>query len=370
MPINFPACPTSGATPYVFPRSRYIAVGDSLTATNFGFDSHADWTGARAGLTLTNLGTNLYQAIDAASLFTSVRIKGSDVSTVLIGTNDHIYYATDADKRQVFKDALRSIIWWGAVPDKQKVRMQNVQLTAPPPTLLRAPTLLTNAGTSPLWGWSNLSGNYQGLPNYGDTGGGGNLGILSITSGAGVSMTLTGSSIGIEVAIKTTSTTGTYTITIDGVTMGTYSLKAGNSANFASAVGLVWAQRMHRFNNLSSGDHTLTITGANLGASTALPVTWAWGNGWIDPGAQPKVIVGTIPNTTSYTAPDSAANVTTFNNDVADVVAEAQADGYNVVLVDTRSAINTATDYRDVSHPNAGGQYKLSSVFMQEVVRP
>ena len=143
-------------------------------------------------LEITNLGTNLYQAIDAASLFTSVRIKGSDVSTVLIGTNDHIYYTTDADKRQVFKDALRSIIWWGAVPDKQKVRMQNVQLTAPPPTLLRAPTLLTNAGTSPLWGWSNLSGNYQGLPNYGDTGGGGNLGILSITSGAGVSMTLTG----------------------------------------------------------------------------------------------------------------------------------------------------------------------------------
>lgn len=370
MPTTIPACPTSGATPYVLARSRCIAVGDSITAHNFGFDSHAEWTAARSGLTLTNLGTNSYQAMDAASYFTSQRIKGNDVSTVLVGTNDHIYYGTDADKRQVFKDALRSIILWGSVPDKEKVRMQNVQLLAPPPTLLRSPTLLQNAGTTPLWGWSNLSGGYQGIPDYGDTGGGGNLGVMSITSGAGLSMTLNGTSIGIEVAIKTTSGSGTYTIAIDGVAQGTYNLKAGNSANFASAVGLVWAQRMHRFNGLSAGDHTLTITGANLSGTTALPVTWAWGNGWIDVGARPKVVVGTIPNLTSYTAPDSAANVTTYNADVASVVQEAQDDGFNVVLVDARSTLSTATDYYDVSHPSANGQHKLSSLFLQEVVRP
>lgn len=377
MPIPFPACPTSGATPYVFPRSRYIASGDSITATNFGFDSHADWTAARAGLTLTNLGTNTYQAADADRLLTQVRIKGGDVTTILIGANDHTYYGTDANKRQVYKDSLRAMVYWAATTDKQKIRMQDVRLTNQPATILRVPTLLNTGGTTPYWGWANITGSNIfstfGLLEYGDSGSGGNLAIGTVTNSSGLSMTLNGTSVWLSVGIHVGSTTQ-YTITIDGVSQGTFTAAANNAADFTTYwPSYTWAQRLHRFSGLSSGDHTVVIqagTNLNGASSQLLAVFWAGGNGWNDPGAQPKVIVGTITNLTSYTAPDSAANVTAYNVDVNSVVQEAQADGHNVVLVDTRNAISTATDYRDSSHPNAGGQYKLSSAFMQEVVRP
>jgi hypothetical protein len=136
--------------------------------------------------------------------------------------------------------------------------------------------------------------------------------------------------------------------------------------------GWAYNNRLHRFAGLAAGAHTIEVKQTGAGN---LYVQWAGGNAQT---VFPKVYAGNIFRSADFAysiyrgtlpAPvawGSSANVVTYNTSaVAAPIAEAVADGLDVVAVDVFSAVNTTTHlHSDGVHTIDAGNVAINAAFI------
>lgn len=148
--------------------------------------------------------------------------------------------------------------------------------------------------------------------------------------------------------------TSGYTITIDGTPV--YSVTGQNSAIDHYPIGL-------RFSGLAAGNHTVVVTPQS---GQFAVVAWIAGNGGAS-GSLPMVWLGnTLPSSL-----DTGGTVTSMNSDLATLVTNLQADGFNLVLTNTNAALNHSAQppqYADnYLHPNPLGNALIAQAFLGSV---
>lgn len=338
----------------------FTAFGDSNTKGTSGPEAGYHWVNVVASLgslTATNLGVDNDQAADLSDDVLPIFPRGRDIFTIMIGSNDQRLYLTDADKLQVYKDALRAHIVYLSTPYTFKTL----------PTNLTGPYKVTETGA----GWASAAA-WSGVE----------YGRFTSTTNDSSSFTAYGTTVYVTAITQYTAAGGgydeTYSITIDGQSQGTFNVKAGNNANITTANAHGYAQRCHRFSGLAAGAHTVVFTNAG-GTTGNAYLEWAAGNHTaIGPyrfGMRPRVIVGKVTRqSVAYPYGGSDANVNTYNAAVTEVVSQLQSDGLNVVLVNTTDAVNQDTSASgdmnaDGIHYKNLGHDKLSRVFYAAMLR-
>ncbi len=308
---------------------QFTAYGDSITLGSGASPASNAWM---ALLTPINKGTSNFQAADVAKIIggngggVEVNpVAGSEYS-VMIGTNDHRQYKTDATKQDYFKKYLTSALVSLSTINKVRARDISVAYTG---------------------SWTNTSD----TPN----------GKFATAVGAKATATVYGTSIYVGFIIHSSgSATGIADVKIDGVTVGTISCK-GFTPSMVTVTGLGYSTGCARFSGLSAGAHTVEVVVTNAGW---LMLEYITGN--YQPSF-PKVVVSNIIKMTAsgYTTyGTSQANVDTFNTIIAGVVADLQADGLNIVTVDNYTSVDPSTDISaDGVHPNNAGHLKIKNNF-------
>lgn len=347
----------SGVVPWSL--TAFTALGDSNTKGTTGPETGYHWVNVvntMAGpITTTNLGVDGDQAADLSDDVLPLFPLGRSVYTLMVGSNDQRTYLTDADKLQVYKDALRAHIVYLSTPYTFKTL----------PTNTTGPHKVTETGA----GWAATNA-WTGV-EYGRS--------TSTTNDAS-SFTAYGTTVYVTTITQYNAAayTETYSITIDGVSQGSFNVAPGNNANITTANGKAYAQRCHRFAGLASGAHTVVVTDTG-GASGNVYLEWAAGNhtqaGPYASAFRPRVIVGQVTRqSVAYPYGGSDANVDTYNAVVRTVVGELQSDGLNVVLVNTTDAVDQDTSASgdmnaDGIHYKTEGHEKLARVFYAGMTR-
>lgn len=347
----------SGVVPWSL--TAFTALGDSNTKGTSGPDTGYHWVNVVSTLggplTATNLGVDNDQAADLSDDVLPLFPMGRSVYTIMIGSNDQRLYLTDADKLQVYKDALRAHIVYLSTPYAFK--------TLPTNTTGNYKVTEGGAGWASADAWTGVEyGRYTSTTNdsqtftaYGTT-----VYVTTITQYSAAALT------------------ETYSISIDGVSQGSFNVAPGNNANITTANGKTYAERCHRFSGLAAGAHTVVLTDTG-GASGNVYLEWAAGNhtqyGPYAYAMRPRVIVGQVTRqSVAYPFGGSDANVNTYNAAIQTLVAELQADGLNVVLVNTTDAVDQDTSASgdmnaDGIHYKNEGHEKLARLFYGAMTR-
>lgn len=340
----------AGATPWALAATGK-AFGDSITKGTSGPTTGRHWVNLLAStcsISLTNAGVDGDQAADLSDDVLTELPAGRKVYTLMVGANDQRTYLTDTNKLQVFKDAMRAHLVWLGLPYAGKVLG-----TATTPTNYK-PTLSGFASATAAW-----------TTNHGKN---------SIVPGDTATFTTYGPVCYVTTMVQY-QRVSTYSISIDGVSQGTFNVAAGSDVDFTTANGKTFAERCHRFAGLSSGAHTVVITVVAAQASHPVYFEWACGNRyaagewpreWL-----PRVVVGQVTKqSAAYPYGGSDANVATYNAAIKAIVDELVADGLNITLVDTTNAINQTTDlHADGIHVVDIGNEKLARAFADAILK-
>lgn len=183
------------------------------------------------------------------------------------------------------------------------------------------------------------------------------VGRVSTVNGSTVTFTNYGTVVYIATRQTNSGGAGTYTVTIDGVSQGTFD--AGGAA-YGSSAGA--SPRLLRFGGLSEALHVTTIT-VTSSTSSANPVWFDWSAGNLGHNTDygPRVY---FSNTTRRTAASysgiggSEATVEQQNETIRYFVNLLAGDGLNVTLMEFGAAldpVNTA----DGTHPNSTGTRQM-----------
>lgn len=347
----------SGVVPWTL--AAFTALGDSNTKGTSGPDTGYHWVNMLVTMggpnTVTNLGVDNDQAADMSDDVLPLFPFGRMVYTIMIGSNDQRLYLTDADKLQVYKDALRAHIVYLSTPYAFK--------TLPTNTTGSYKVTESGAGWAATAAWTGVE-----------------YGRSTSTTNDSSTFTAYGTTVYVTTITQYNAAayTETYSITIDGVSQGTFNTAPGNNVNITTANGKAYAERCHRFSGLAAGAHTVVVTDTG-GASGSVYLEWAAGNhtqtGPYASTFRPRVIVGQVTRqSVAYPFGGSDANVDTYNAAIQTLVAELQSDGLNVVLVNTTDAVNqdtTATGdmNADGIHYRNLGHEKLARLFYGAMTR-
>lgn len=302
----------------------WAVFGDSNAATAYqGVSSLAtSWT----GVTSTQTGLPVYryavagaQAIDqVASIYNAASV-GDFFSnfTWALGTNDYRLYLGDANKQAAWKKMAMGSLEHLAVPSSAKYFASN------------AAWALTGSWT--------ISGAI--------TAGGTNVQKFA-SAGATASLTCpTGTTTIVYNSILSTPANGfpgTYTVSIDNVSQGTFSTEPTGPVAITGALGGVYGPSGYLFPGLSAtASHTVKLTWV----SGIVWNNWAacvgpWSINW------PSVHVPGILKMTAagyVTFGGSDAFGLAYQTDLLDVVTQLQAAGLHVNWSDVRASQNTAT---------------------------
>lgn len=290
--------------------------------------------GSIVGATVVNLSHGGDMTGDMQPRVYAVNPAAGDVTLVGGPINDQRIYGTDATKMAYTRDGYRNIIYWLALANKQTARAGGVEVGS--------------------WSDTGLEG----------------IGRRSGSTGNTKTFTVSGTAAYVSILIAdSTGDTGAYEIRIDGGTTQSFNAVA---PGVKSLNGYDYNNRLHRFAGLSSGSHTIEVK--HTGGSS-LYVQWAGGNAQT---VFPKVYAGNLFRSTdaayliyrgSRPAPvawGSSANVVTYNTSaIAPPIAEAIADGLNVVAVDEYSAVNTTTHLDpDGVHTSDLGHLAIANTFL------
>jgi len=347
-----------GVVPWSMSRA-VVAFGDSNTKGTSGPDSGYHWANVlvtAGSLTVTNNGVDNDQAADGSDDILPINPLGRDIFTIMFGSNDQRLYLTDADKLQVYVDAMRAHIVYLSTPYAFKTL----------PTNTVGLYKVTESGT-----WTTTAA-WSGTE----------YGRGSTVNGSTQTFTAYGTTVYVTTLTQYTAAGGgydsTYSITIDGASQGTFNFKPGNNVNITTANGKNYAERCHRFAGLDAGAHTVVLTRV-AGTTGTVYLEWAAGNhtatGAYPYAMRPRVIVGQVTRqSVAYPFGGSDANVNTYNAALATLVSELKSDGLNVVLVNTTDAVNQDTSASgdmnaDGIHFRTLGHEKLTRVFYQAITR-
>lgn len=329
--------------------SAVTAFGDSFTA-GFGLASPStqNWAAllaAEKGWTLTNSAVSGSLCMDQADFFMPQNPTTTSIYAVMFGYNDMRVNGTSVSKQYEYQRCLLAALSWLGTPASQRVIGQ----------------ACTVAGTG------------SNTPGYGGT--------------IGKDLTVNGSTLTCNTPPGTTVTvyattqvinTGSFSVTIDGISYGTFS----NTGTVTDVAGTrTYAPAAYRFAGLQEKPHTVVFNaistdGVNntvhiLGVSVSSPAVGA--------RTGPFVYVASIPrsNSSGYTVTCSPTNcnngsdaaVGSYNYSVDQSVCDLAADGVQVVLVDVTNtqAFNpndSSQIQADNVHPTALGATNLANAFI------
>jgi lysophospholipase L1-like esterase len=263
----------------------------------------------------------------------------SQAYTVMIGVNDANGCGTGYGCVAAFTQTLAASLAWLAMPASDKVLGAN---------------MTASAGA---WTNDQTSGAASGF----------SMGMATTTNGATLSFTAQQAVAGrnLYLAYRVFApwrvTTGTATLAIDGVTVGTMSTMPSTGLWIDTVNGTTDTVFLLSVPLGAVGAHsvTVTVTSPNGGFFSLLWAGASQGDYATMPGA-PRVVVGQIAGTTSAPLNETVA---AYNVAIAPLVAGLAADGLNVTLAQTAATLDTTTDMSDELHPNNAGHAKLAAVF-------
>lgn len=306
-------------------------VGDSLMASTASLLSdHYKW----ASTTITSVGgDSVADQGNESFMFSPAQ---GDTFLLWLGTNDKTLGADDADKESnTQKGHLAILFQLGIKQDANKVRAQS----------------MTAGGT-----WSNLTSTTD--PN----------GRYSSTNGSTLTTSVSGTSVAV-VGWWNATQSGQFSVTIDGVSKGTFSCTPAGAKAPSALIG--YGPFALTFGSLADTSHTVVITvTSSTNASNVVYMSFVAGLGsTIDPD-DPKVFVG---NTHEFTAAaNTLRSITAGRNDryktiISGNVTTAQGLGINAHLVDVDAAIGDADLSSDGVHPTQAGYIKVRDAFISVI---
>jgi lysophospholipase L1-like esterase len=309
----------------VYGDSFTVGVGASVTANRF-----TDLIATARGWTQNNLGTSGDMVADKADEVLTSNIGDGAQSLLMLGTNDQRTYTTDVNKQAAFKAGHAALIAWLSIPNARKQRGQ--------------------ARDSVTGTWTNNA-------EYG-----GALGIQSIVPASSATFTAYGSVVYVCTILQN-SIAATFSVAVDGVTVGTFSCSPG--ATITSVNGRTFMPALIRIPGLSEGPHSVVVTVVTASSGNPVYVLWVAGNGGHRSKSGPNLWVGNVPRFTpaGYAASGgSDAVVAKFNAMIR------AADGLNIALVDCASRLVPATDLdTDGVHPDDSGHAAIAEAFLEGI---
>jgi lysophospholipase L1-like esterase len=315
--------------------------GDSITEGYYASTTanrYANLVATRKGWTLTNVGSSGKRMNDAEILdaMYAETVTSAKNYSLMIGTNDAQASGSNEAKLDNFRGCLAAGIAWLAIPDTAKVK----------------PSAATKTGT---WTANTV---YGGLDYY------------SNTNGSTMSATVRGNVVYVGYT-RTTSDTGTFSVTIDGALVGTFGTQ--NTSIVTRADSGQYGAYLLRFPNLANGAHAVTITVTSSTATgNKVFMDWIAGNGFPEEIGGPNVwLANTTRATDAYYAahsPFTDAAVAAYNSMTAEVATSLSSDGLNVCFVDLMAAVDRSTDlYTDGLHPSDTGHAKIADAFVAQM---
>jgi hypothetical protein len=298
------------------------------------------------------------QAADMARLWvypsTSPALGQNALYTVLIGTNDAHFCGPSAGCISNWTSALQASLAWLALPATDKV-------------LGRAMT--ASGGT-----WTADTGVVS--PN----GAVSTAGISTTNHGAklsfNVSQTVKGRSLYIAYRVfdATELNGGTAQVTVDGAVAATLNASTTGGQPIATQNSTTDTIFLATVPLGAVGKHSVTITTTSA-EGAVFSVLWAGASsqtapakvGWPTASGAPIVAVGSI-TTTGQEQLNSW--VAAYNAALTPLVAAFVADGMNIVIAPTGSALNADTDLVDLLHPANAGHAKLAAAFASVLATP
>lgn len=322
-------------TPFAQSYSFFDAFGDSITAGTGATTPANAWVsivGSFLGITPTNHGSAGSQAADQFPIIYPFNPVDStrQLITYAVGTNDNFIYQTDPDKQANFSGFHLAGVAYLAIPNTKKILGQSGSVAT--------------TGT-----WTNST--YYG----------GNTGIVSTTNGSTATFSLYGSVLYIAYTIEN-SNGGTFTLTIDGVSQGTFTATGKNGSSITTQQGTTKGSYLLRIPNLTYSGHTvvMAVTSATS-ASNKVYLDWASSNAGINLSNSPSVLVSDVPRESGSASFNLDAATQFYSALIRNNVNALASDGLNVSMVDVSGYLNTTTDLNpDHVHPTDAGYLKYS----------
>jgi lysophospholipase L1-like esterase len=325
----------SVSIPFVVAKNNNIirAYGDSITLGVCANQSYVTIMAGQLGTTAKNYGVAGGMVPDLARSVYSANIKEDDVSTLMLGVNDEVFYGANANKMKAFRDGHAALIAWLAIPANKKKTARNRGI--------------------------NYSGNWSRTAIYG--------GIGKNMQGKGYANTTVYGKAILIASIRQNGNIAFLNISVDGICKGNLSIAPPDDVtsfkNITSTPYLIVVP------DLSEGNHALSIHAfASSGERAYLDwIAGVAGNITVNaPG--PRVYVGNIirQKAANYAAKrGSYTNVVSYNKIIKRNVNLLASFGLNVRLVDVFAVIDPDEHLvSDGLHPNYSGQSILANAFI------
>lgn len=300
------------------------AFGDSITT---GFNVSQGYVmrlASSRAMEIDNMAVNGSQALDVA---TAVYGNSSGQAIVMVGTNDHRIYGTDATKRGYYNKALQSVIAWMALPSK--ISAQQAAITGQ---------------------WDANAALY-----------GGALGRRSWTSGSTLSAMVSGKTVYVGYTIQE-SISGTFNVLVDGVVKANVSTNGNGVTTYR---GLAFGPQLIRISGLTDTAHTVQVNVTSNGYPGGLVyIDWIAGSQQASNDVYVSNVIRMGSAGYASNPGTSDTNVANYNSDISARLSEFTTDGIAVHTVDSASTINPATDLQlDGIHPTDEGHIKIRDGF-------
>lgn len=312
------------------PSVSYFAFGDSITYGTGASSkpmSYAALLVASLGLPYTNYAVSGAQAADQSATAYAAKPNGGDKVSIMVGTNDHWKYGTNAAKKDLFKAFATGIVAWLAAP--QRVR-----------------------GIDP--GFS-YAGTWTKTQAFG-------IGKWSRTKDDTATVKVSGTAVYVG-TIMQDIVTGTADVYIDGAKVGSVSSKG---AGMNTQKGATVAPAAYRFGGLANTEHTVQVKITSpSGGLNIFYLDYVAGS---SQPSKPDVYLSNIirMSAAGYAATGNTSsdqNVADYNTILSTLQSGFETDGLSVSLIDSHGALNTTTDLADGIHPSNAGHLKLKNLF-------
>ena len=318
--------------------------GDSITCGSFAspangsgyvysLNGYAGLFDAALAVPSRNFCRSTDEAADTARLWVqnvTPALGQSQLSTVLIGTNDVALCGSSAGCMANYRYALQAALAWLALPASDKVLANSI------------PTRRGNWTTDL---YSDLA-----------------------TTSAGATLDFTVQQVvanrPLYVAFRVADpgiNGGAAAVTVDGAAATTLSTIASTGHTVLTPNGTADTIFLAQLPLGAAGAHSVHIqTTSADGAYWALMWAGVSTGNYASVVAAPRVLVGGI--ITSLSAPLNTT-IAQYNSLLSQTVADFQAQGLNIQMAPTANALDPSTDFVDTFHPNTGGHVKLAAAF-------
>lgn len=251
--------------------------------------------------------------------------------TVMIGSNDGYRYGIPDTALNAYTAEAGAALAWLAMPSKDKV--------------------LASAAMQAAGNWSSDVG----------------PGMMSADTGAALRFNVTQAVAGRQLYVvyhvwaEPSTIAGKAAIAVDGAVVATVDESYDAWAYVPTENGTRDTFLLKTVPLGAAGAHTVTFTSAGA-PGTSVGLLWAGvpQTDYQQVAGAPRVLAGMVPTSPSG---NQAYVATVFSQQLKTLIPLLNADGLNVVVVPTDTALDPGTDFADILHPNNAGHAKLAAVF-------